>query len=241
MRRDAAAADAAATPRQEPSALARPPAAGAIIEIRALRHEIGGRLILALPEWSVRAGQHSLIRGPSGSGKTTLLHLIAGLLRPTAGSVTVAGQELGALGPAAVDAFRGRHVGIVFQTLHLVSALTVAGNLRLARNLAGLPPDEDRILHVLRSLGVRERADARPRDLSQGEAQRVAIARAVINGPTLILADEPTSALDDRSAATVLDLLLEQAAACGATVVIGTHDGRVQERFARRLDLPERS
>lgn len=237
MRHSGAAAGAAATPRRAERGSARPPTASAIVEVRALRYEIGRRLILALPEWSVRAGEHSLILGPSGSGKTTLLHLIAGLLRPTAGSVTVAGQDLGALGPAALDAFRGRHVGIVFQTLHLVSALTVAGNLRLARYLAGLPRDEDRILQVLESLGVRERADARPRDLSQGEAQRVAIARAVVNGPTLILADEPTSALDDRNAAAVLDLLQEQAVACGATLVIGTHDGRVQERFARRLDL----
>jgi putative ABC transport system ATP-binding protein len=211
-----------------------------LLEIRDLRHAVAGRIILAVPTWVVPPGAHSLICGPSGSGKTTLLHLIAGLLRPSAGVITVAGQDLDQLGPAGIDAFRGRRIGIVFQTLHLVPALTVADNLRLARYLAGLSRDDGRVMQVLAGLDLGEKAGARPRDLSQGEAQRVAIARAVINAPQLILADEPTSALDDGNCTRVLDLLREQAAACDATLLVATHDHRVKERFDRRLELEAR-
>ena len=209
-----------------------------LLSVRGLRHVIGGRTVIELPEWSVGAGRHSLVLGASGSGKTTLLHIVAGLLRPTAGEVTVAGRRLGALTAPALDRLRGREIGIVFQTLHLIGALPVAGNLRLAAHLAGRPRDEGRVRRVLEGVGLAHRAHARPHQLSQGEAQRAAIARALVTGPRLILADEPTSALDDRNCGRVLDLLLEQAAAHGATLVIATHDGRVRDRFVRRLVLP---
>lgn len=208
-----------------------------IARLSGVRHEYGGRIVLNLPEWSILPGRHCLVLGPSGSGKTTLLNIIAGLLRPTAGSVFIAGQDIGALGSDDLDVFRGRHIGIVFQTLHLVGALSVADNLHLARYLASLPRDEARVRKVLDGLGLAARAAARPRTLSQGEAQRVAIARAVINEPTVILADEPTSALDDANADQVLDLLREQAARCGATMVIATHDRRIHDRFGAVLDL----
>ena len=178
--------------------------------------------------WTVAAGQHSLILGPSGSGKSTLLHLIAGLLRPSRGRVLVAGQDLATLTPAELDAFRGRMIGIVLQRLHLIPALTVRDNLRLARTLARLPPDPPRIDALIADLGLGALAAARPSQLSQGEAQRVAIARAVVNHPALILADEPTSALDDANCETVLALLRAQAEASGATLVIATHDARLK-------------
>jgi putative ABC transport system ATP-binding protein len=211
-----------------------------LLDIRDLRYAVAGRVILAVPAWVVPPGAHSLICGPSGSGKTTLLHLIAGLLRPSAGVITIAGQNLDQLGTAAIDAFRGRRIGIVFQALHLVPALTVADNLRLARFLAGLSRDDGRVMRVLADLDLGGKAGAWPRDLSQGEAQRVAIARAVINTPQLILADEPTSALDDGNCTRVLDLLREQAAACDATLLVATHDHRIKERFDRRLELEAR-
>jgi putative ABC transport system ATP-binding protein len=197
-----------------------------------------GRMVVAIPSWAVAPGQHSLILGPSGSGKSTLLHMIAGLLRPSRGRVLVAGRDLGALAPGELDAWRGRSIGIVLQRLHLIPALTVRDNLRLARSLARLPPDAARIDALLADLGLAARAGARPSRLSQGEAQRVAIARAVVNRPTLILADEPTSALDDANCAAVLALLCAQAEASGATLVIATHDIRLQLHFRHRLELP---
>lgn len=210
------------------------------VAISGLRFDAGGRRILDLPDWSVAAGEQALLLGPSGSGKTTLLNLLAGLLRPTAGKVSVAGRDLAGLRPAALDMFRGRQVGIVFQSLHLVAALTVAGNLRLARYLARLPNDEADIGRLLDRLGLGDKAAARPADLSQGEAQRAAIARALVNSPTLLLADEPTSALDDANCDRVVELLRRQASDLGATLLIATHDQRLKDVFPDRLDLPAR-
>jgi putative ABC transport system ATP-binding protein len=197
----------------------------------------GARTVVAIASWTVSAGQHSLILGPSGSGKSTLLHLIAGLLRPSRGRVRLAGQDLWALRPAELDAFRGKTIGIVLQRLHLIRALTVRDNLRLARTLAGLPADPERIESLLADLGLAGLARARPHRLSQGEAQRVAIARAVVNQPALILADEPTSALDDANCEAVLALLRAQAEASGATLLIASHDARLIPQFRHRLEL----
>jgi putative ABC transport system ATP-binding protein len=212
--------------------------AAEVLAIEDVAHRYGARVVLAISSWTVAPGQHSLILGPSGSGKSTLLHLIAGLLRPSRGRLHVAGQDLDALAPAALDGFRGRTIGIVLQRLHLIRALTVRDNLRLAQSLAGLPVSTEWIDRLLAELGLTALAMARPDRLSEGEAQRVAIARAVINRPTLILADEPTSALDDASCDAVFRLLHAQAEASGATLLIATHDARLKSHFRHRLELP---
>jgi len=214
--------------------------AAAFLELRDLVQVFGGRTVLALDHWAVRAGQHWLVLGTSGSAKTTLLNLIAGLLAPTRGTIRIAGEELGRLPPARRDELRGRKLGIVMQNFHLINALSARDNLRLARSLAGLAPDGARIEGLLDELGLAFLADAYPARLSQGERQRVAIARAVINQPELILADEPTSALDDDNCAAVLDLLLARAEALGASLVIATHDARLRSSFTHRLELPVR-
>jgi putative ABC transport system ATP-binding protein len=208
-----------------------------MLEIRDLRHEYAGRTVLAVPAWEVAQGDASLVLGPSGSGKTTLLNVIAGLTTPTAGTVRVGDEDVTRLAPARRDAFRARNVGLVLQTLHLIGVVSVRENLRLVQSLAGAAVDDARIDEVLAMLGITRLAAARARELSVGEAQRVAIARAVVNRPKLILADEPTSALDDGNCAKALDLLLEQAAACRATLLVATHDNRIRGRFSRRLDL----
>jgi putative ABC transport system ATP-binding protein len=208
-----------------------------MLQIRELRHEYGGRTVLAVPAWDVAAGEAALVLGPSGSGKSTLLAAICGLLSPTAGSVHVAGQEVTGLGGARRDAFRARHVGLVPQTLHLIPVLDARDNVRLARHLAGLPDDSAHVDACLAGLGLATLARRRPAELSVGEAQRVAIARAVVNRPPLILADEPTSALDDASCEKALALLLEQAQAYGATLVVATHDRRIRGHFTRTLEL----
>jgi putative ABC transport system ATP-binding protein len=205
--------------------------------VRGLRQRYDGRSVLSIDEWSVPQGEASLVLGPSGSGKSTLLAIIAGLLAPTEGSIEVAGTKVTALAPRERDRFRARDVGIVLQRLHLIGVIGVRDNLRAARRLAGHDRDDARIDEVLASLGIADLAPRRAATLSVGEAQRVAIARAVVNRPKLILADEPTAALDDANCDRAIALLMEQAAECGATLVVATHDRRIAGRFARRLDL----
>ena len=192
---------------------------------------------VALPSWYSETGAHWAIIGPSGSGKSTFLHILAGLLRPASGRVMVGDQELHVMNERALDRFRGRHIGLVFQALHLVAALTVADNLRLARYFAGLPQDAGRIQDVLARLDIGALAGRYPHQLSQGQAQRVAIARALVNEPLAILADEPTSALDDHNCTDVMALLTGQARASGASLIVATHDGRVRAHMEHTLEL----
>ena len=208
-----------------------------MLEIHDLRHEYAGRTVLSVREWSVPQGEASLVIGASGSGKSTLIGIVAGLVSPTAGRVGVAGEEITSMGALARDAFRAANIGLVPQTLHLIGVVSVRDNLRIAQRLAGRAVDDGTIDSVLGSLGIEALAGNKARDLSVGEAQRVAIARALVNRPRLLLADEPTSALDDANCDKALALLLAQAAACAATLVIATHDRRIRGHFTRALEL----
>ncbi len=210
---------------------------GASLVIQGLEHRYGSRSVLTLPDYRVGGGEHHLILGPSGSGKTTLLHVIAGLLKPSSGSIDIDGQALYAMNETGRDRFRGSHMGIVFQRLHLLPSLTVTANILLAQYLARQPQQSRQVQVLLEALGLGHRLHAYPGDLSLGEAQRVAIARAVANRPRLLLADEPTSSLDDANAATVINLLRNQADAIGATLLVVTHDARIQGHFEQRLVL----
>ena len=192
---------------------------------------------MRFPEFDCPPGDRLLILGASGSGKTTLLHLMSGLLRPSSGHIEVAGSSLSGLSGKALDRFRGRQIGIVFQRPHFVASLTVLENLLLPAFLAGTRPDRARALSLLTDLGVGAHAARRPRELSIGEQQRVGIARALVHRPAVVFADEPTSALDDRSTEAVVALLERAAAEAGATLVIVTHDARLTSRYPRRIDL----
>ena len=207
--------------------------------VRDLQHAYDETLVLRIPEWRAEQGEHWLVLGPSGSGKSTLLHILAGLLRPSSGEVVVGGQRLDALKPGELDRFRGRHVGIVLQQLHLVPTLTVEKNVLLAQYLSGAGQDRKRVAEVLASLDLASKARAYPHELSHGQAQRVAVARAVVNKPALLVADEPTSNLDDGRCMQALDLLESQARTCNATLVIATHDRRITERVQKQLNLAE--
>jgi putative ABC transport system ATP-binding protein len=191
-----------------------------VFSLKGVRHRYGARTALSLERFEAAQGDKWLVLGPSGSGKSTLLHILAGLLKPSEGSVQVA-----------------RPIGIVPQKLHLIASLTVEQNLLLAQYLAGVREEPVRAAQVLAGVGLAERAQARPHQLSHGQAQRVAVARAVMNRPKLLIADEPTSNLDDAHCAAALDLLEAQAAACGATLVVATHDARAKGRFQHRLEL----
>ena len=208
-----------------------------MFQLRDVRHAYNGVDALRVQHWLAEQGEHWLVLGPSGSGKTTLLHILAGFLKPSFGEVIVAGNALGKLKTAQLGRFRGRHIGIVLQRLHLIGSLTVAQNLLMAQFFSGLGENLSRVHEVLDDLGMRHKADAYPHELSFGQAQRVAVARAVVNRPTVLLADEPTSNLDDEHCMQTLDLIESQAKACSATLMIATHDQRIRARFKNQFML----
>lgn len=192
---------------------------------------------LDFPGFQLARGEHALLLGQSGSGKTTLLHLLGGLRRGYGGSIRINDTELSSLSPSELDHFRGQHIGFVFQRNHLLQALTVEDNLRLAPYLAGLPIDNQRIIHVLGQLGLADQRKKHIHQLSQGQAQRVAIARAVINRPLVVFADEPTSALDDVNCSRVMDLLINTAHEHGSLLLVATHDRRVMDSLKQQILL----
>ncbi|UKJ06612.1 ABC transporter ATP-binding protein [Solitalea lacus] len=208
-----------------------------MINIQAVKHQYNGSAALQFKNWTINQGEHWLMLGGSGTGKTTLLHIISGLLQPTEGTVNIEGTNLYNLKGAALDHFRGRNIGIIFQQPHLIKNLSVLNNIMVAQYFAGLKQDKQRALEVLKSLGLGDKGKALPAELSQGQMQRVAIARAVVNHPKIVIADEPTSSLDDANTEAVLKLLEEQADRNGATLVIATHDERVKQRFAKQYVL----
>ena len=196
---------------------------------------------LRFPDVDLNQGGTLLLRGRSGSGKSTWLSLIAGLRGATGGDLFVAGLQLGTQRGAELDAWRARSIGFLPQKLHLSGALSVADNLALVYFAAGLPRNDAAIARTLAQLGVAELAGRKPQQISGGQAQRVALARAVLMAPELLLADEPTASLDDEAAADALALLQQCAAACGASLVIATHDQRVVRALGgtQQLNLNE--
>lgn len=192
---------------------------------------------IAFPDFALSKGEHCLLLGESGSGKTTLLHLLGGLLRGYTGSMQVAGSELASLSESALDKFRGKNMGFIFQKNHLISALSVEKNVIISPYLAGIPVNMQHAHEVLTTLGLGEKIKSSVKNISQGQAQRVAIARAVMNQPAVILADEPTSALDDKNCALVSKLLLEVATRNQATLVVATHDQRLKDQIKNQIVL----
>ncbi|MGB0954921.1 MAG: ABC transporter ATP-binding protein [Panacagrimonas sp.] len=210
------------------------------LRIQALCHDYGAAPVLVLDALSLAPSEQMLVMGPSGSGKSTLLHAIAGLLRPSQGEIHIAGQALTALSSRQLDRFRGQHIGIVFQRLHLLPALTVLQNLLWAQGLAGRSRDPAAAMQLLEKLGVQHLAGRMPAQLSQGQAQRVAVTRALLSQPRLLLADEPTSSLDDVHAERTLTLLRTQAAEIGAALLVVSHDRRLRGQFDQQLELEAR-
>ena len=206
-----------------------------MIRSHQLSYSYPGGTTLAFPDVDVPQGAVLVLSGPSGCGKSTWLALVAGLMAPTAGELTVADQPLGALANITADAWRAKTIGFLPQKLHLSAALTVQKNLALSFWASGQREDPLRIAATLQALGVQALAQRKPAQLSGGQAQRVALARAVLLDPKVILADEPTASLDDAAAADAIGLLLATARTQGATLVIATHDARV----AKLISLSE--
>ena len=185
-------------------------------------------------------GSFEALMGPSGSGKTTLLNLIAGIDRPTGGIVEVAGTDIGKLSESDLSAWRSRHVGFIFQSFNLMPVLTAAENVELPLLLTKLGKErrKEQVRKALKLVGLEDRMDHYPRQLSGGQEQRVSIARAIATDPTIIVADEPTGALDRVSAEQVLTLLTKLNQELGKTIVMVTHDPAAAQRatIQRRLD-----
>jgi putative ABC transport system ATP-binding protein len=183
----------------------------------------------------IAAGEAVAVMGPSGSGKSTLLNLVAGLDRPTSGTVTVSGQRIDNLSETGLAKFRRKHVGMIFQFFNLLDDLTVADNVMLPAQLTGMrrPRAQARVEELLVALGIRQHRNAYPARLSGGEAQRVAIARALVNRPKLLLADEPTGALDSATGDEIGQLLLDLNRS-GQTLVLVTHNPELAARYASR-------
>jgi ABC-type lipoprotein export system ATPase subunit len=182
-------------------------------------------------------GEHLLILGGSGTGKTTLLYALAGLLKPISGSINIFDTEITTLSAGELDKFRGQNIGIVFQTLHMIAAISVVDNILISPFMSGKALNKANALSLLKTLNIEDLAARKPAQISQGQAQRVAIARAAVNSPKLILADEPTSALDDESTEKVIKLLFEIAAKSDAILMVASHDSRIKKYFIKTLQL----
>ncbi|MBV9915780.1 MAG: ABC transporter ATP-binding protein [Solirubrobacterales bacterium] len=187
----------------------------------------------------VRGGELVAVMGPSGSGKSTLMHILAGLDKPTTGSVRIAGTEISGLDDAKLTLLRREHIGFVFQFFNLLPMLDAEENIVLPLSIAGERPDRQWLDELLRKTGLSARRSHRPAQLSGGEQQRVAIARSLITRPTILLADEPTGNLDSRTGSEILELLRDSADAYGQTLVMVTHDARVASIADRILVLAD--
>ena len=192
---------------------------------------------LSFPDIGLNSGEHLLVIGPSGVGKTTLLYLLAGLLPPSRGHISIAGTELTSLTRKELDRFRGEHIGLIFQQYHFIKSLNVSDNLRLRQSFPKNINDNRRRTELAERLGLTEQLNKKVTALSQGQQQRLSIALGLIHKPNIVLADEPTSNLDDDNCVKVIDLLKEEAEISKSSLLIITHDMRVMSHFQNRIEL----
>lgn len=199
----------------------------------------GGRqVVLDVPSFQIGEGEQIALEGASGSGKTTLLHIVAGILAPDGGSVRLAGHELTSLSESGRDKVRAEHIGYVFQTFNLLQGYTALENILLGMAF-GEGQDVERARALLDRVGIADKADHLPGQLSVGQQQRVAIARAVANRPSLLLADEPTGNLDAEMSQQAIGLLRDACEEVGAAILLVSHDPAVLGAFEERRSLAE--
>lgn len=199
--------------------------------------------VVDIESFAISDGEQVALIGTSGSGKTTLLHMIAGILAPDSGtivfSINGAQTDLAALSEPQRDVFRGRHIGYIFQTHHLLPGFTALENVLLGMSFTGRSPDKPWATHLLKEVGLADRMNYRPAKLSVGQQQRVAVARALANRPQLVLADEPTGALDEKNAQQVLDLIRKLCGEVSASLLLVSHDLNIARQLPRVLTLAD--
>jgi putative ABC transport system ATP-binding protein len=187
----------------------------------------------------VERGKLTAVMGPSGSGKSTLMHILAGLDKPTSGTVSIDGTEVTTLGDTDLTKLRRKHIGFVFQFFNLLPMLSAEENVRLPLTIAGTKPDKAWFEDLLKQVGLTDRRSHRPSELSGGQQQRVAIARALVSQPTVVFADEPTGNLDSATSGEILDLMRNSVDELGQTTVMVTHDPRAAAIADRILFLAD--
>jgi ABC-type lipoprotein export system ATPase subunit len=208
-----------------------------VLRTSQLSHRYSSEEKLSFPDLACTKGQHLLISGKSGVGKTTLLHLLGGLSSIQSGKIWIEEQEMSAMSKSERDAFRGKHIGFIFQQASFIQALNVLDNVLASQYFGAKKVDVDFAMRLLAELGIERFAKRKTNELSGGERQRLAIARALSTSPDLVLADEPTSSLDDENALKVLHLLVSEAEKNDATLVIVTHDNRLKSKFENQVEL----
>jgi putative ABC transport system ATP-binding protein len=214
---------------------------GVVVQARDLERQYGegATAVHALRGVSldVERGQLVAVMGPSGSGKSTLMHILAGLDKPTSGTVTIAGTEITHLDDADMTRLRRDHIGFVFQFFNLLPVLTAEENVVLPLSIAGRKPDREWLERLIRTIGLEDRRTHRPAELSGGQQQRVAIARALVSKPAVVFADEPTGNLDSKASEDVLRLLRQAVDEFGQTVIMVTHDPAAAAHADRLITL----
>jgi len=208
-----------------------------MLKSNSIQFTYNGEKKFNFPDLNINSGESLLVLGESGVGKTTFIQILAGLLKPSSGSLELNSINYSSLSSKKMDEFRGKNIGMIFQSPHFVRNISIIENLLLSLHLSNQKLDKEYVEDILNQIGLVEKMNSLPDELSQGEQQRAAIALAVIKNPDLILADEPTSSLDDTNCQKIISLLKEQSASKNAKLIIITHDNRLKSQFKKSIKL----
>lgn len=208
-----------------------------MIETRNVCYKYSKNETLTFSDVLIKEGEQWLLKGNSGSGKTTLIHLLAGILSPTQGSVSINGVSLENLNQSGLDRFRAKTIGLIFQKHLFINAINMYQNVSLPQQIVCGKVDKKQIFHLFDALNISILAFKKPGELSQGELQRFSIARALVNKPKLVIADEPTSSLDDDNCLQFIELIKKNCEEHGASLIIATHDARIDSQFQHAIRL----
>ena len=208
-----------------------------MLEVKSLTFTHEGQNQICFPDISLSNNEGLIVLGNSGSGKTTLINLIAGLIKADSGDITLNQTKYNELSFDDLDIFRGKNIGLIFQKPHFIRNLTVLENLSLSTHLSRNKVRKEIFEETLSEVGLSEKINMRPNELSEGEQQRLSIAMALVKEPSIILADEPTSSLDDNNCNKVINLLKAYSQKKGCKLIIVTHDNRIKDLFKKKISL----